>query len=459
MAKIFILIFAAFFSSSSFALSFNFDNAPLEAVIKYVVRDLLKRDYVLSKDLPLSEKVTFKLTDVKTEDLIPALNNVLSAFEIGIRESRGVLIVSRARGDAFEPSDNPPGAAPVLPSSLSPVVPGQLKDMPENLDQKTFDDVEVYIPRYRSAKYLSVPLSLLGCRVAGSAAVSQSVTPSAVYAGRVPVQVPGAYLNTASQSGAVVMPLQSPTTAVDLDQLVFSCAESKKQKALSMLEKLDVAVPVVQIEAAVFEMTKGTDSQRSLNVVANLLKNKLGLVLDVGAASRSSLSITTPDFSALLTAVDGDSRFRFLSRPSVRVADGQKSVLTVGQEVPTRGAISYDQTGNVIQSIEYRTAGLMLDVAAKVFNQSIALDIKQQISSFTSTSTSGIDSPTILKRELSSVVRVRDGDVLVLAGLDENRSTDNKSGVAFLPDFLAAKSSVSSDSQIVIFMSVKLLDE
>lgn len=446
MAKIFVLIASLFFGSA-YAVSFNFDAAPLDTVLKYVVRDMLKRDYVLAKDLPLDEKVTFKLTDVAQADLIPALNNVLSAYGVSIKDSGGVLFVGRGVQGEKGTFDSP-----VVPAVSSPSLSVLPSSSSEPLENKTFDDIEVYSPRFRSVKYLSVPLSLLGCRVAGQSSGFVSAIPAAQ---RVAVQVPGAYLQPQAQT---VQPVASAASVVDLDQLVYSCPDSRKEKALAMLQKIDAAVSVVQIEAAVFEMTKGTDSQRSLNVVANLLKQKLGLVLDVGSASRSSLSIATPDFSALLTAVDGDSRFKFLSRPSLRVADGQKSVLTVGQEVPTRGAISYDQTGNVIQAIEYRTAGLMLDVAAKVFGESIALDIKQQISSFTSTSTSGIDSPTILKRELSSVVRVKNGDVLVLAGLDENRSTDNKSGVSFLPDFLAAKSSVSSDSQIVVFMSVQILE-
>lgn len=69
--------------------------------------------------------------------------------------------------------------------------------------------------------------------------------------------------------------------------------------------------------------------------------------------------------------------------------------------------------------------------------------------------TSGIDSPTMQKREAQTVLDVKDGEIVVMAGLDETRDTSTISGLAFLPSWLRGSSDRSSRSQVLLLLEVR----
>lgn len=137
------------------------------------------------------------------------------------------------------------------------------------------------------------------------------------------------------------------------------------------------------------------------------------------------------------------------------VVSGETATLTVGSDVPVRGAVSLDQSGNALQSVEYRTGGLTLSVTPQVFQDSMLVKVDQQLSSFATTTTSTIDSPSLLKRKLTTSILMQDTDLVMLAGLDESKDMKSRSGVSFLPDFLRSSSSSKSRSQLVLLLEVK----
>lgn len=459
MAKKIVFLIAFVFSGFVHAenISFQFDKAKLSDVVNYVVRSVLKSDFVIARDVPLDQEVTFKLTNVDKSNVLPTFKRLLNSFDVDIVESGGVLTVSRlVRGSVPEvvqgnsglvPSDNPQSLSDLERLSRDPLpVQG--------------GDVRIYFPKYRSVDYLSVLVRLAGGRLFDSGVMSAPVFYPVAQnqLHNQPVGVVNSFSQLQQHNQLQNNSLQ-PVNAVSKvnDVLIFSASEAVYQKVLPLLEKVDIAPVVVQIKAVVLELTTGDDSQRSINVIANLLNSKFGIVFDAGALAKNQVSVKLPNLQAVLSAVDGDNRFRYLSEPYMRVVDGESAKLTVGQEVPTRGAVVQNSTGQNIQSIEYRTAGLMLEVVPRVYAESVQLKINQEISSFTTTNTSGIDSPTILKRQASSVVRLSDGELFILGGLDEERDTASRSGLSFLPDFLSARSSNKSKSQILIIMELQRL--
>lgn len=456
MAKKIIVLFFVLFSSASFAdnLSFQFDKAKLSDVVNYVVRSILHSDFVISRDVPLDQEVTFKLSNVPKQDVLPQFKKILNSFDVDIVDTGSFLsVVKYVR---------PVGSVDPVSLSSAPVV-SSLSDFSVDKPELPSDDVRVYSPRYRSVEYLSPLVKLAGGRLVDSGVSGFSPGFSSLPQRSAPVVNSLSALNQAAQNQAVNQPYGYPVAGSvvqgkTLDVVVFSASDKVYQKILDLFEKVDVIPQSVQIKAVVLEVTTGDDSQRSLSLLASLLSSKLGVVFDAGAVASNQLSLKLPNLSALLSAVDGDSRFKYLSEPYMRVVDGESAKLTVGQEVPTRGAVVQNSTGQNIQSIEYRTAGLLLDISPRVFVDSVQLKINQEISSFTTTNTSGIDSPTLLKRQVSSVVRLREGELFILGGLDEERDTSSSSGLFFLPDFLASKVRSRSKSQILIIMELKRLD-
>jgi general secretion pathway protein D len=64
----------------------------------------------------------------------------------------------------------------------------------------------------------------------------------------------------------------------------------------------------------------------------------------------------------------------------------------------------------------------------------VMLDISQEVSDVAATTTSGIDSPTIKQRKISSSVAIRDGETVALGGLILNDNERGQSGIPLLMD-------------------------
>ncbi|MEO1020577.1 MAG: type II and III secretion system protein, partial [Pseudomonadota bacterium] len=118
---------------------------------------------------------------------------------------------------------------------------------------------------------------------------------------------------------------------------------------------------------------------------------------------------------------------KVISSPTLMVMDNKEATLQIGDEVPvaTTSAVStIDPDAAVVSEIEYRDTGIILDVKPQIGRDGrVVLDITQEVSSVVSTNTSGIDSPTIRQRQISTNVALRDGLTLALGGLV--READN----------------------------------
>lgn len=120
------------------------------------------------------------------------------------------------------------------------------------------------------------------------------------------------------------------------------------------------------------------------------------------------------------------------------------------------GALSFPQgAGQAVQSVEYRSSGVIFDIQPTVRGEIIDLNINQQLSDFIKTTTGVNNSPTLTKRELKTTVGMQDGDVIVLGGLSENKDTQSRDGPTFLPKFLHSRGHRQSSSEILLVLQVE----
>ena len=253
--------------------------------------------------------------------------------------------------------------------------------------------------------------------------------------------------------GAVVPDMKSS------DVLVFGGTAETCAKVRKLLDDIDRPSQAYMVRGSLLEFTVSDSSVRSLNLALSAFAGKLGLALSAGAKQVNALSFTGSNLTAVLSAIDSDSRFRYVAEPQIRVMEGQEAKLTVGEEVPTRGAATLDKNGNPIASIQYRQAGVVITVKPQRTEDGIVLTIGQQVSSFGATTTSDIDSPTVFKREAQTTVTAKPGEVIMLAGMDSTRETGSRSGLAFLPEFMHSKNNESNRSQMVLLLEVQTMDE
>jgi general secretion pathway protein D len=210
----------------------------------------------------------------------------------------------------------------------------------------------------------------------------------------------------------------------------------------SALERLDVLPRQVLIEASLAEVTL-TDEMR-YGVQWSYLGGDGPITLSEsgngGISQRfpgfSYLFTGREDIRAVLNAIESITNVNVISSPKLLVLNNREAQLQIGDQVPVavQSAISTGSPGApIVNSVEFRDTGVILRVTPRV-NKSglVIMDIAQEISDVVPTTSSGIDSPTIQQRKITSSVAVHSGETIALGGLIRDRKSKSRSGVPFL---------------------------
>lgn len=311
---------------------------------------------------------------------------------------------------------------------------------PEGRGQTADDQGFIYRPQYRDVAYISRVLAPL---FKGSFAVNRSVRAS----------------EGSRPEGNV--PPTSAAALIDQDAsvLVFSGAQAEVERLRTMLPLVDTPVGEVSVRGVVYEVSNIDRQGSAFGLLANVLSGRLNIGLGSTSATVGNfLQIKHAGLDAIYSALANDSRFKVLSSPSLRIQSGARGMFSVGQDVPVLGALSFPQgSGQAVQSVEYQSSGVIFDIRPTVREAVVELAISQQLSDFVKTTTGVNNSPTLTKRELKTTVGVQDGDVIVLGGLVENKTTRSRDGLSFLPRFLDTRSAEDSASEILLVLQVQRL--
>lgn len=301
------------------------------------------------------------------------------------------------------------------------------------------DDEETlfYIPRYRSARYLS---DILG-KVAGAASLSSRGLPASPS-----VQASIAAMPEVSGSASSVIDKSA------VDQITMQCLPAVCDKLRKLLVLVDTPELNVIIRAVVYEVATSKSDGSALQVAASLFKGKIGLSVGTSLAGASVATLHLASLDVIASVLDTDSRFSTVARPSLRVKTGNTATFSVGSQTPVLGALSTDKNGNALQSVEYRTAGTIFTVSPDIRGDVIDLTVSQELSSFAVTSTGVNNSPTLLQRMARSTLSLHDGEVVVFAGLEESKNDGANTGL--FGHMLSSKAN-SSKSEVLLFIEAQ----
>lgn len=240
-----------------------------------------------------------------------------------------------------------------------------------------------------------------------------------------------------------------------LDAFIFNGTEKEVKKLTQLLDVLDTPQHEVNVQAYIYEVSNTNGQSQTLSLAANLLGGKLKSNFAVDALS-SFISIKTFGLSAIFSALSTDSRFKVVSSPSLRVKDRETAKFSVGADVPILGAITQNN-GVTTQSVDYKQSGVILEVTPKIRENVVELKIDQELSNFIQTNTGVNNSPTLLKRGLSTTVTAQNDEVIIMGGLDEEKATSGSSGFPLLPIFARNNSRDNAKSNILLVLHVQLL--
>ncbi len=225
--------------------------------------------------------------------------------------------------------------------------------------------------------------------------------------------------------------------------LVILAAPREYAVIEAALRQLDTVPLQVLLEAAVAEVT--LTNQLSYGVQYFLQKGRNQAFLT--ESTSSAIAADLPGFAyvfsgnairTILSALEQVTTVNVVSAPQLLVLNNQTATLQVGDQVPiaTQSAVSVAVPGApVVNSIEFRDTGVILKVTPRVNEGGLVLmDISQEVSDVSQTTTSTLNSPTIQQRKIKSTVAVQDGETIALGGLIKDSRTHSRNGIPLLQD-------------------------
>ncbi|CUA99484.1 type II secretion system protein GspD [Comamonas thiooxydans] len=392
-------------NSTNPAASFDLQSANVAQVLQLLYGEALSTPYVLDPEvLSDTRTVSFRYKSGQG-DLQAFLDGFLGSLGYAVERKGGVDFVRKRKTEEAQPPEA---------------------------------RLHLYRPQYRDVAYLARIMAPL---FKGSFSVNRSVRASgqAMPEGHVP-------------NGSAAAMIDQ-----DADVLLFSGIQQEIEKLQQLLPQVDVATGEVLVRGLVYEVSRTDKSGSAFGLLANLLGGKLNLGIGSAVGNLGNfIQLKNTALDAVYSMLETDSRFKVISSPSLRIQSGTRGVFSVGQEVPVLGALSFPQgAGQAVQSVEYRSSGVIFDIRPTVRDAVIEMEISQQLSDFIKTTTGVNNSPTLTKRELKTTVGLQDGDVIVLGGLAEDKTSSSHDGLSFLPSFLHTKGHESSGTEVLLVLQAQ----
>ncbi|MDO9337709.1 MAG: type II secretion system secretin GspD [Caulobacter sp.] len=277
----------------------------------------------------------------------------------------------------------------------------------------------------------------------------------------------------AGQSGAASSPSGGQVTADPRsNSIILYATDAEYQNLLQVVRRLDVSPPQILIEGTVAEVR--LNDKLNLGVQWFLQNNPdfTGGFATVGNGNLAltfpglSLQYLGPDFKVVINALQSVTDVEVVSTPRLLVLANETATLQVGDQVPiiTQTATGDQQTSLTVNSVNYRDTGVLLTVTPRVGEGGrIFIDIEQEVSDVSETTTSDINSPTIAQRKFRTQIAVDNGQVIALGGLIRTSRTKGDSGIPLLSQvpvvggLFRERANVKGRTELVVFLKATLV--
>jgi len=232
--------------------------------------------------------------------------------------------------------------------------------------------------------------------------------------------------------------------------VVYGTKQDIKQME-ALINKLDIVLLQVKIDVIITEVQltdKDVSGLSTFNIgydvtpsgTTSLVKGFSGGTgsNNLNGVQAFSLTATENSFQAVFNIAKEKTNVKVLSSPTVVTTHNKEAMVNVSTSMPIIESTlsSVVNVGNTQSTVTYKDIGIRLTVTPLIGeNGMIQLDIRQSADTILSETTiSGNPQPVVGRREASSYLNVQSGDVIVLAGLQQNNVSYNDSKVWILGD-------------------------
>jgi len=229
-----------------------------------------------------------------------------------------------------------------------------------------------------------------------------------------------------------------------LNAITIRDTPNKVAIAQKIIEANDKAKAELVVDVELLEISRTVSKTLGINLTPRqfdiqfqgpdrLPINNLGLLNQAGLYSLGPIPRVTIDF------LKADSGTRTIAKPQLRVTEGEKANLHIGDSVPIPTTVfnATVQGNQPITSFTYQEVGIVIEIEPRVHhNKEVTLKLNVEVSQLGERvdAGQGVSQPSINTRQINTVIRLRDGEANLLAGLIRDDGQTSKSGFPGLMD-------------------------
>lgn len=275
--------------------------------------------------------------------------------------------------------------------------------------------------------------------------------------------------NTSAKQVSVMLKTMLKTKDIFIDERLNMVVMRDTPEVVRIAEKLvqanDMADPEVMLDIEVLEV-----SRSRLQELGIIYPNQLAVIgANAGLTLAALRNVTSTNVGVRsnpainFNKTTGD--VNLLSNPRIRVKNNEKAKILVGDKVPIITTTSTANVG-VAENVTYVDVGLKLDVEPRInLDNYVNIKVGLEVSSLgeKTITRNGAEVFTIGTRNANTVLRLKDGETQILAGLildDERKSSARLPGLGDIPilgRLFSNQADKKSKTEIVLAITPRIL--
>jgi type IV pilus assembly protein PilQ len=267
----------------------------------------------------------------------------------------------------------------------------------------------------------------------------------------------------------------------DLNSIILCGSQPRITEVEAFIRDIDKVVPNISIEVIIADVTQShtvaTGIQAGLGTAPETTGGTIfpGTNLTLSSSSINeiitgingygfvNLGHVTPNFYITLRAMEEQGFLKIRSTPKVSTINGHEAKMAISTteyylEQTTNlvvATVSQNVTTNVYKPVNAELSVTINPIVSG--DEQVTLDITVKQSSFTAR-ISPTAPPGNISRDLKSLIRVKNGEMIMIGGLEEESTNETGSGTPFLSRipiikwFFSSRTKAKSKSKLTIFI-------
>lgn len=272
----------------------------------------------------------------------------------------------------------------------------------------------------------------------------------------------------------------------DLNSLILSGSQPRIDELEAFMRDIDRVVPVVVIEVLIVDVRNSrsvsTGIEAGLDKTPTTTGGKVHPGIDVSLSSESvndiitginglgfvNLGKVTPNFYVKLKLLEEQGLLKLRSTPKLATLNGHEAKMSIGKTeyyLEETNNVIGTQNPNYIITRQYKSVNADLSLTINPFvsgDEQITLNIAVKQSNFTERISPSAP-PGSVTRDFQSLIRVKNEEMVILGGLEENAMNDSGSGIPLLSRIpvlkwlFSTRNRSRSKSKLTIFIKPTIL--